>query len=167
MLQECMDKCDEEDGLKYDFITAECVSNCKESQYFDELTLTCKDYCDLDDGEVYQNGKCQSICDEGTFWDGEVCWSLCAEDQYFVKEQGCVSRCDEENGELWVEGQCIFSCPVGQAWNFDSKRCQNCSMNNCAACENLEACKTCKPYYLLVNGECIECPENCSTCSLN
>lgn len=42
--------------------------------------------------------------------------------------------------------------------------CYRCSLSNCAVCETLTKCKSCKDGYYLSNGQCIQCYENCKTC---
>jgi hypothetical protein len=81
--------------------------------------------------------------------------------EYIKCRPGC-SRCNPQKPDI-----CIECLPRYFLISNDySTGCKFCS-EGCTNCSNYHNCTNCLSNYILVNGNCFKCEDNCQTCSTN
>lgn len=135
--------------------TSGCLEQIPEAaEYYNEKLklLTCKEGYNLIDGKCSRipSSICHGLC--------ESCYEFSLKDD----DQKCISC---KAGYLLQEGNCIKSCTEG--YFQIEKKCEKCH-KLCKSCfENFNKCNSCidGTYLNISNNSCLNCSENCKTCS--
>ena len=135
--------------------TSGCLEQIPEAaEYYNEKLklLKCKEGYNLIDGKCSRipSSICHELC--------ESCYELSLKDD----DQKCISC---KAGYLLQEGNCIKSCTEG--YFQIEKKCEKCH-KLCKSCfENFNKCNSCidGTYLNISNNSCLNCSENCKTCS--
>ena len=135
--------------------TSGCLEQIPEAaEYYNEKLklLKCKEGYNLIDGKCSRipSSLCHGLC--------ESCYEFSLKDD----DQKCISC---KAGYLLQEGNCIKSCTEG--YFQIEKKCEKCH-KLCKSCfENFNKCNSCidGTYLNISNNSCLNCSENCKTCS--
>ena len=135
--------------------TSGCLEQIPEAaEYYNEKLklLKCKEGYNLIDGKCSRipSSICHELC--------ESCYEFSLKDD----DQKCISC---KAGYLLQEGNCIKSCTEG--YFQIEKKCEKCH-KLCKSCfENFNKCNSCidGTYLNISNNSCLNCSENCKTCS--
>ena len=135
--------------------TSGCLEQIPEAaEYYNEKLklLKCKEGYNLIDGKCSRipSSICHGLC--------ESCYEFSLKDD----DQKCISC---KAGYLLQEGNCIKSCTEG--YFQIEKKCEKCH-KLCKSCfENFNKCNSCidGTYLNISNNSCLNCSENCKTCS--
>ena len=135
--------------------TSGCLEQIPEAaEYYNEKLklLKCKEGYNLIDGKCSRipSSLCHELC--------ESCYEFSLKDD----DQKCISC---KAGYLLQEGNCIKSCTEG--YFQIEKKCEKCH-KLCKSCfENFNKCNSCidGTYLNISNNSCLNCSENCKTCS--
>jgi hypothetical protein len=173
----------------------QCVDNCPEGTYQDELTKTCKK-CSTGCKNCKDDNTCYN-CEEGLFLDSvdKTCNDKCKSYQVAVNgvckdctQKYCIScqpddlsKCVQCNPEMYnYNGLCVSECPEG---TFEKGNdCVDCE-SNCKRCTDESTCTECidgkveynydcydecTSNYVNVNGHCKKCiDDKCLVCDPN
>ena len=135
--------------------TSGCLEQIPEGvEYYNEKLklLKCRE------GYNLTNGKCSRI-------PSSICHELCESCYEFSSDDNDQKCSSCKSGYLFQEGNCIKSCTEGYYQIY--KKCEKCH-ELCKSCfENFNKCKACidGAYLNTNNDSCLNCSENCKTCS--
>ena len=167
LCKECSSNCSDricEDG------TGKCNNCANINAYGDFCDLTCSDYCNKNGTEYIcerDTGKCHFGCNVSGNFSDEYCRTC--QQGYYPDDKGCNKECSDNcDDKLYCstkDGSCD-GCKIGYYGKNCSLVCSDlCKKRQCS--QDTGVCSECIDGYYKNNTDCIECPDNCSTCDEN
>ena len=169
-----------------------CISNCNSTQYFDQLTSSCKSCstsCStcilsptqclscktLEPAKYLKNSSCLSDCGDRFYGDSiskecRGCHTTCLRCSGPNANQ-CTSCNPSSMNRFFYQGECLNLCPATVIQNLAESKCEPCP-STCTACNN-DGCTVCPGGNPPFDGKCkLICPEgqvwvapnNCESC---
>ena len=166
--------CNQESPYKYlinDESNHTCVENCPENTYLDEekkQCLKCSEFC-----EKCENGKCLK-CFDGYYLDDNICkkcsdnCETCFKGPEENGNQNCITCNQNSNNKYLINDEnnhtCVNNCPENTYLDNNHKICEKC-IEFCKFCLKSDKCEICYDGYYLKEKICMNCSDNCETCS--
>nr|XP_034315169.1 uncharacterized protein LOC117685067 isoform X2 [Crassostrea gigas] len=134
-----------------DITTGNC-NVCLTGYFGSKCNQRCSENCDSSNICNQSTGTCQS-CKAGMYGPkcSEYCNSHCM-NSTCSSNRSCAFGCEDG----WFGSQCIYKCSVAIL------NCKQCDSKDTQ--ENVPVCRQCADRWYLSGTNCLNCPENCSSC---